>query len=131
MRDVLSPLSRLGGTAILPFQYQKLRGVTRVSTEACPSSTLKRLGLPHQNYKQPAGGALTPRRLRTRRTILEGLESLVRISPTHRRAIMRNGGGDALDAVIAGVGAIAGWRAADHARIAKHARYPREGYLYV
>ena len=131
MRDVLSPLSRVGGTAILPFHYRRLAAARRVITESCPSSTLKRLALPHQNYKQPAGGPLTGKRLRTRRAILEGLAPHVRIGPEHRRAIMRNGGGDALDAVIAGVGAIAGWTGANHAKIAKHLRFPREGYLYV
>jgi hypothetical protein len=44
--------------------------------------------------------------------------------------MMRNGGGDALDAVIAAVGAHAAWRDADHQSIARHARYPREGRLF-
>jgi hypothetical protein len=44
---------------------------------------------------------------------------------------MRNGGGDALDAVIATVGGFQSWAACDHAHVARHARYPREGYLYV
>jgi hypothetical protein len=92
---------------------------------------VKRLKLPHQNYKQPTGGALTARRLRTRRAILNGLAELVRISPSHRRTMMRNGGGDALDAVIAAFGALDGWRAADHPAIARHSRYPREGRLYA
>ena len=34
--------------------------------------------------------------------------------PAHQRVIMRNGGGDALDAVIAAVGGHHAWRAADH-----------------
>lgn len=131
MRDVLMPLTRVPGTAILPFHYRRLPNAKRVIVESCPGSTLKRLGLPHQNYKQPAGGPLTPKRLRTRRAILEGLTHHIRISPEHRRAIMRNGGGDALDAVIAAVGAADGFRAADHAAIARHPRYPREGRLYV
>jgi hypothetical protein len=44
---------------------------------------------------------------------------------------MRNGGGDALDAVIAAVGALRAWEAADHRHIARHARYRREGLLFV
>jgi hypothetical protein len=131
MRDVLMPLTRVPGTAILPFHYRRLSSAKRVIVESCPGSTLKRLGLPHQNYKQPAGGPLTPKRLRTRRAILDGLTPHVRISPEDRRAIMRNGGGDALDAVIAAVGAADGFRSADHAAIARHPRYPREGRLYV
>lgn len=131
MRDVLAPLARSRGTAILPFHYRRLQNASRVVVESCPGSTLKRWGLPHQNYKQPAGGPLTSTRLRTRRVILDGLARYVKISPEHRRAIMRNGGGDALDAVIAAVGASQGFDAADHERIARHPRYPREGRLYV
>lgn len=130
MRDVLAPLSRSPGTAILPFQYRRLSGAARVIVEACPGSTLKRLGLPHQNYKQPAGGALTTVRRETRHAILRGLDRLVHITSAHRRIIMRNGGGDALDAVIAAVGALDGWLAADHAAIARHSRYSLEGRLY-
>ncbi|MGH9901025.1 MAG: DUF429 domain-containing protein, partial [Pyrinomonadaceae bacterium] len=89
------------------------------------------LGLPHQNYKQPEGGPLTARRRRTRRVILDGLVEHVGITETHRRRIMRNGGGDALDAVLAAVGAAKAWRVADHELIARHDRYPREGRLYV
>jgi hypothetical protein len=131
MRDVLLPLSRTAGTSILPFQYRRLPKAKRVLVEACPSSTLKRLKLPHQNYKQPAGGALTPVRLRTRRGILEGLARHVDITDSHRRIIMRNGGGDALDAVIAAVGGFQSWTTCDHMHVARHARYPREGFLYV
>ena len=66
-----------------------------------------------------------------RRVILEGLAEYVEITATHRRAMMRNGGGDALDAVIAAVGAARSWRASDHRLISQHDRYPREGRLYV
>jgi hypothetical protein len=44
---------------------------------------------------------------------------------------MRNPGGDALDAVIAAVGAAQAVAAADHRTIASNPRYRREGYLYV
>ena len=131
MRDVLGPLRRRRHTAILPFQYRRLRSARRVLVEACPASTLKLLGLPHQNYKQPEGGKLAPRRLRARRAILSGLGEYVRISDTQRRVIMRNGGGDALDAVIAAVGAARAWQASDHRLVARHPRYPREGRLFV
>jgi hypothetical protein len=131
MRDVLGPLRAVPRTAILPFQCRRLRTAERVLVEACPSSTLKRLGLPHQNYKQPSGGPLLRKRLRTRRAILDGLAAHVAIEPGQRRTIMRNGGGDALDAVIAAVGAAGAWSEADHRAIARHPRYPREGRLYV
>jgi Protein of unknown function (DUF429) len=131
MRDVLGPLRQHRHTAILPFQYCRLRGARRVLLEACPSSTLKRLGLPHQNYKQAEGGPLTPKRLRTRRAILAGLAGHVVVDESHRRVMMRNAGGDALDAVIAAVGAAQAWACADHRHIARHPRYPREGRMYV
>jgi hypothetical protein len=131
MRDVLGPLRRHTQTAILPFHYRRLTAARRVVVEACPASTLKRLGLPHQNYKQPQGGPLTAKRRRTRHEILAGLAEHVTISGTHRRVIMRNGGGDALDAVIAAVGASRAWQTADHRLIARHQRYPREGWLYA
>lgn len=131
MRDVLLPLAQHRGTVILPFDYRKLDRAQRVLVEACPSSTLKRLSAPHQNYKQPAGGALTSIRRRTRHKILELIEPHIEISEQHRRVIMRNGGGDALDAVIAAVGAQQSFAAADHDAIARHERYPREGRLYA
>ncbi|MFN2564815.1 MAG: DUF429 domain-containing protein [Gemmatimonadaceae bacterium] len=130
MRDVAAPLSRVGETAVLPFQYRRLPRAERVVVETCPSSTLKRLGLPHQNYKQPAGGALTPLRRRTRAAILRGLAPHVEIDLRHRRRIARDPGGDALDAVIAAVGAASAWRQLDHGSIARSPRIRREGYLY-
>ena len=45
--------------------------------------------------------------------------------------MMRNPGGDAIDAVIAAVGAWRAVHAADHIGIAKHHRYRHEGHLYV
>jgi hypothetical protein len=131
MRDVLGPLRLLRDTAILPFQYRRLARARRVLVEACPTSTLKRLGLPHNNYKQPEGGPLTRKRRRTRCAILDGLAAHVAVGERHRRVMMRNGGGDALDAVIAALGAAHAWEAADHDGIARHPRYPREGRLFV
>jgi len=131
MRDVLLPLVGGRGTAVLPFEYAKLRSARRAIVEACPSSTLKRMGVPHQNYKQPAGGALSAKRRRTRLTILAAMSREIEISDSQRRIIMRNPGGDALDAVIAAVGTFAAWREADHAVIARHPRYRLEGKLYV
>lgn len=131
MRDVLAPLSAVRGTAILPFHYRRLPSARRVIVESCPGSTLKRLGLPHQNYKQAEGGPLTRRRRNTRHEILSALSAHIAISPGQRRTIMRNAGGDALDAVIAALGALHGWRDADHQFIVRHARYRREGRLYI
>jgi hypothetical protein len=131
MRDVLLPLSTRPRTAILPFQYRKLKTADRVVTESCPGSTLKRLGLPHQNYKQPTGGPLTHRRRRTRHAILAGLMQHIHIPPSFRSMMMRSPGGDALDAVIATVGAHQAWQRAEHDVIRRHARLPLEGFLFV
>src|SRR5262245_26882684 len=92
MRDVLGPLRRQRRTAILPFHYRRLAAASRVLVETCPASTLKRLGLPSQNYKQPQGGRLEPKRLRSRRAILAGLARHIEIDGAYRRKMMRNGG---------------------------------------
>lgn len=131
MRDVVKPLAAAPRTAVLPFQYAKLPAARRALVESCPACVLKANALPHQNYKQPKGGPLARKCLRTRYAILEWLSARVEMCDTFRRAIMRNPGGDALDAVLAAVGAWDGFRAADHAAIRRHARYPREGRIYA
>jgi len=131
MRRLIDPLRRDADTALLPFQYAKLPRAARVLVEACPASTLKRLRLPYQRYKQPAGGPLTRARRRNRHRILAGLAPLVQVDPQFRRLIMRDPGGDALDAVIAAAGAWQSFHATDHAAVARHHRYPREGRLYA
>jgi hypothetical protein len=130
MRDVLAPLAKSRGTAVMPFHHRRLASARRVVVESCPGSTLRRLRLPYQNYKQPLGGPLVAKRLRTRHAIFQGIGQLIDIPASHRRTAMRNPGGDALDAIIACVGAYHGWTSADHARIRRHPRYPLEGYMY-
>ncbi len=105
MWDVLRPLRRDRETAILPFHEYRVCSAQRILVEACPASTLKRMGLPFQNYKEPGGGRLAANRLRPRWDILDGLAAHVTITKAQRKGIMENGGGDALDAIIAGVGA--------------------------
>jgi hypothetical protein len=131
MRDVLGPLSRARRVAVLPFHYAKLAAARSVVMECCPGTVLKALALPHHNYKQPTGGPLTRKRRLTRHAILKGLATLVRFDDVQRRIMMRNPGGDAIDAVLAAAGAERGWRLADHAAIKHHPRYRREGYLYA
>jgi hypothetical protein len=134
MRDVLAPLL-LGpaacGTAVLPFRYTALPGARRVVVEACPASTLKHLGLPHQNYKQPGGGPPDARRRAVRRVILAGLAPHVRVGRARRKLLMDDGGGDALDALIAAVGAALSWRETDHRAVMRHPLYVREGRQFV
>lgn len=131
MHDVLARLWRDPRTAVLPFQYARMATADRVLVEACPGSTLKRLGLPHQNYKQPAGGPLERRRRLTRRVILDGIADAVDLDARQRRVMMRDPGGDAIDAVLAALGAAQAFASVDHAAIAAHGRYPREGHLYI
>lgn len=130
MRDVLKPLAADRNVAVLPFQYTKVGKASAIVVEACPSSTLKRLALPYHNYKQPTGGRLTAKRRRTRAAIVEGIRRHIALTDRQVRTIMRNPGGDALDAVIAAAGGWHAWRQSDHAAIRRHKRYPVEGYVY-
>jgi len=140
MRDVLGPLRARedravygagGGTAVLPFDYERLPAARRVVVEACPASTLKRLGLPHQNYKYLGSGPLPAKCRAARRVILAGLAEHVSVGRVRRQTLMRNPGGDALDALIAAVGAAWAWDATDHGAVARHPRYVREGRHYA
>jgi hypothetical protein len=131
MRDVLLRLVRQEGTAVLPFQYGRAVGAQRVVVEACPSSTLLRLGMPRRGYKQPEGGALTKERRSVRRVILRELRRHLAIGPRQAQTILEDPGGDALDSVLAAVGAWHGVVSADHAAIALSPRAPREGRVFA
>ena len=131
MRGVLDPLRRDRDTCVMPFQPGKLAAAARVVVESCPAVTLKRLGLPHQNFKQPQGGPLTPLRRRTRRAILDGLAASIDIPPALDRQSMRDPGADGLDAIVSAVGV---WRLrkdAAHAAAAATPRARREGWHYA
>lgn len=130
-RDVLLKLRADPRTCVLPFDYARAGRAERVVVEACPACWLKARGWPHHSYKQPAGGPLAAHRRVARRAIVAELAKLVDLSAAHVRRIMRDPGADALDAVIAGCAAFHGTHAADHAWIARHPRYPREGRVYV
>lgn len=130
IRDVVLPLRATGAVAVMPFDLAHLATRPRVLVETCPSSTLLRLGLPHQRYKAPRGATTRVER-RTRKRILEGLSAWIELPRDTLRVLMRDPGGDALDAVIAGVGAAQAWGSADLESIASHRRYRREGFLFV
>ena len=131
MRDVLAPIADHNATCVLPFQYDKVDPRTKtVVVEACPSSTLKRLDLPHRNYKQSGGKPPEEKHKLVRRVILKRLADLVEISPHRRGVLMNNSGGDALDAILAAVGSWQGFAGTSHHDIAKHDRYPLEGRVY-
>jgi hypothetical protein len=130
LRDVALPLRAAGEVAVMPFDRALLAARGRALVETCPSSTLQRLGLPHQCYKK-ANGALTAMERRTRARIVEGLAPFVELPRPMLRVALADPGGDALDAVIAALGASQAWAAADLDAIAAHPRYRREGFLFV
>jgi hypothetical protein len=132
MRDVLLPLrEHRGRVAILPFDYAKLARASAVCVESCPASFLKRAGWPHNNYKQATGGPLTPIRRRNRREILGRVAEVVGLCEGDVRRMMRDPGADALDAVLAAVGAMRRWGEVNHRAVARHVRYRREGFVYA
>lgn len=135
MRDVLRRIVNDRETCVLPFQFNRLSGignpVRRLVVEACPSSTLKRLGLPHRLYKQSGGKPPTEAQRRVRKEILAGLASRIDLRPGLRREILSNPGGDALDAILAAVGCWEALVTDDHLAVAKHPRYRLEGRVYA
>jgi len=134
MRDILRHVAPQPETCVLPFQFAKLLpGIDpprRLVVEACPSSTLKRLGLPHRLYKQSGGKPPTDAQKMVRKQILAKVTETVDFSAAQRRVMIENPGGDALDALLAAVGVFQSISDDDHAAVAKHPRYRREGRVY-
>ena len=129
MRELMLPLRADPATCVLPFEIDALASAQRVVAEACPGSTLRRLALPHNLYKQARPGQIAARLLRTRHAILDSIAPLVDIGPAERKVILKNPGGDALDAVLAAVGVWFAWSHLDVAAIATHPRYRHEGLV--
>jgi Protein of unknown function (DUF429) len=129
MRDVLTPLLKHDRVAVGPFQIDQIESASVVVVETCPGSTLRRLKLPYNNYKQPTGGPLTSKRRRTRRAIVDAMRKHVVLRDEHIRTIMRNPGGDALDAVIAAVGTHQSWNVTSATPL--DSCYCREGFIYA
>lgn len=130
MRNVMAPLRGSPGTILPPFDDME-QPFERAIVESCPGSTLKRWGAPHNNYKQPQGGPLEPKRLRNRRLILDAIRVHAQLNAGTVRKIQRNGGGDALDAVLAAVGGWESWQSTDPAALREHPRYRREGRIFA
>jgi Protein of unknown function (DUF429) len=130
MRDVLLPLTHQRTTAVIPFDYARLEGAERVVIEACPSSTLLRLGLPRRGYKQPEGGKITPDRRKVRKRILEELSRHVTLEASHVQVMVNDPGGDAMDSVLAAVGAFESFANTDHTTLANDRRAVREGWVF-
>lgn len=134
MRDVLGPIAGDRHTCVLPFQYQKFASARRWIVEACPSSTLKRLRLPHRLYKQSAGKPPTTEHQAVRKIILQAITDksigFIDIKPRFKRVILSDSGGDALDSVLAAVGSFTDFCTTDHSTIRRHARYALEGRVF-
>jgi hypothetical protein len=131
MRDVLLPLRSRCGVAVVPLEMRKAARADTIVVEACPGSTLKRMKLPHNRYKDPTSREVAKSKRRVREVILSGLASDVEIDRKWRAVALAQPGGDALDAIIAAVGSWNAWRAADLNAIARHPRYPREGLVFA
>lgn len=142
MRDILRHVAPQPETCVLPFQFAKLASgpdlgpdlgsepPRRLVVEACPSSTLKRLGLPHRLYKQSGNKPPTDAQKMVRKQILAKVTETVDFTAAQRRVMLANPGGDALDALLAAVGVFQSINDDDHAAVAKHPRYRREGRVY-
>ena len=97
IRELLGRFVATRSAAVAPMQDWRKGGPNVI--EICPSSTLKRLGLPTSGYK----GVGSYER-ETRRAILEHLLASGRMSlrnPETVQTVIEDQGGDALDALIA------------------------------
>lgn len=130
MRDLLVPLIKDAKTCVIPFQFDQLEACKRIVVEACPGSTLKRLGLPHNRYKQTKPGKVEAKYVKTRKIILKGISENIELEPAAIKTMLNNPGGDALDAVIAAVGVWQAWTTLDLDGIRRHPRYAREGLVF-
>ncbi len=131
IRDVLLPLQSDARTCVPPFNMQALAGARRVVAEACPGSTLRRLKLPFNNYKQIGGATLDDKRRSTRKKILAGIREWIEIDARFVGVTTKNLGGDALDAIIAAVGVWRAWKGGAVAQILNCTRASREGFVFA
>lgn len=142
--QVLGPLLD-GGVAVAPMTTADAGadGKRPTVVETYPAGTLRRLGLPDQNYKDGSDDAR-----RARESILRGLETgaspdggerapgrdpastpEVIVGETDRERALSDDGGDALDSLVAAVGTA---RAVERGFAVETGRYdPLEGYVYV
>jgi hypothetical protein len=146
MVDVLRPLRGRAEVAVLPFDRlpdavdsagKRLpfnRAAGRAAPhiylmEVCPASLLKALGRHTAGYKGAAPSAAEQRRAILARLVSEGL-----VRPAARalrQRIVEQPGGDALDSVLAAVGAWHGYRDHDHRALGADPVYAREGFVYT
>ena len=131
MRDVLRPLSTAPEITILPFQHAQLRSAKVVIAEACPSTTLKRWGVPHQRYKQSGGRPVTPEQRNVRLRILRRVTGVVELTRSQRETALRDPGGDALDALVAAAGLWETWQLLGPATLTENDHYATEGLIFA
>ncbi len=121
---VLAPL--IGRAAIAPFD--EVDPDKPLIVETCPASSLKALGIEHRQYKQSKKDKAAECR-QGRIRIVESLiaRRLVLVPGALRERIIADKGGDALDSVIAALGAIAALP-----QMARRVGYdqPVEGWVY-
>ncbi|MGD8328694.1 MAG: DUF429 domain-containing protein [Acidobacteriota bacterium] len=97
--------------------------------EVCPASVLTALDLSKVGYKGDEEQAAAKRQAIFRHLVDAGL---VRPAPRAlRNRVIEQPGGDALDAVLAAVGAWHGYRDHDHAALHADPVYAREGFVYT
>jgi len=146
MVDVLRPLRERPEVAVLPFDQlpdtatdpgNRLpfhhaaggRAPHIYLMEVCPASVLAALHLPVQGYKGDDGRAAAKRHSIFGRLAGDGL-----VRPTRRalrNRIVEEPEGNALDAVLAAVGAWRGYRNYDHSALRADPRYGVEGFVYT
>ena len=107
-----------------PAPAEGLAKADRVVLETCPSSTLKRLGLPFRGYKDPGKASPSPEKVAVRRGILAAIEARARVPRALAERAMQDPGGDALDAMLAALGALEGFTREDHRALAEERRQP-------
>ncbi len=146
LTEVVRPLHARPEVAVLPFDALPQAGVqpgerlpfNRAASgtvphiyllEVCPASVLAKLGYPTRGYKGGSEPATE-----TRQGILSRLidDGLVRpMSRAQRNRVIDDEEGDALDAVLAAVGAWRGTRDYDHAALRADPMYGLEGFVYT
>jgi hypothetical protein len=97
--------------------------------EVCPASVLTALHLPAQGYKGNDGEAAAKRH-----SIFGHLAGNGLVRPARRalrNRIVEEPEGNALDAVLAAVGAWRGYRGYDHSELRADPEYGVEGFVYT
>jgi hypothetical protein len=126
LRDLLVPLVLSGRVRVPPMVPLPDEPSRTRLCEVYPASTLRALALPDERYK---GGTHDGERAR-RDTIVDGLRAWgVELDDATAATLVAEGGGDALDSVVA---AVAVARAHESEFAVDASRYdPLEGYIYV